>query len=519
MKKNIIYAVISGLLLSFGFTNCNQFEDVNTNPDQSTIVTSGMLATNLILAVMNESSISKTFLRDDMLSKYIAWTEGNDIDYLFNKLGRTDDFTEYSFDNMAVLGNVEKMIKFAPTEKLKNSYTALGHFIRVCKFFDLTMRVGDIPYSKAYKGESEEITSPAYDTQKDVFLGLLKELDDADQLFQSGENIDGDPVYGGDITKWRKAVNTLQLKILINLYKKSTDADLKVKERFQNIISNKPIFTSNADNLQIVHSDNSGQKYPFYKEGNNFIVYNQVSSIVIDTLKSLGDRRLFYYAKPTPKAVTQNLSSSNWDSYNGVNPTLTFSEIQSAVEGQNCSQLNSRYCELPVGEPTFLLSFAEMNFILAEASVRGFVSGNAKSYYETGIRSAMTFVAENTPDNSDYHHNMKINAEYVNNYLQGANVNFAANSAKQINQIIIQKYIATFLQSPFSGYFEYRRTGIPRIPINPLSNRNLPTDKMPVRWIYPQSEYNYNSENVTNAITRQYNGSDTENDLMWILKD
>lgn len=519
MKKKIIYIVIGSLLATLGFTNCNKFEDVNTNPDQSTIVTSGMLATNLILAVMNESSISKTFLRDDMLSKYIAWTEGNDIDYLFNKLGRTDDFTEYSFDNMVVLGNVEKMIAFAPNEKLKNSYTALGHFIRVHKFFDLTMRVGDIPYSSAFKGENEGITSPAYDSQKDVFLGLLKELDEADQLFQSGANMDGDPVYGGDITKWRKAVNTLQLKILINLYRKSSDSDLKVKERFQNIVNNKPIFTSNADNFQLVHSDNSGQKYPFYKEGNNFIVYNQVSSIVIDTLKSLGDRRLFYYAKPTPKAVSQNLSVSEWESYNGVNPTLTFSEIQSAVEGRNCSQLNSRYSELPAGEPTFLLSFAEMNFILAEASVRNLVTGNAKSYYETGIRAAMSFVAENTPDNSEYHHNMMITPDYINKYLQGVNVSFGSTSAKQINQIIIQKYLATFLQSPFSGYFEYRRTGIPKLPINPLSNRNLPADKMPVRWIYPQSEYNYNSANVTSAITRQYNGSDTENDVMWILKD
>ena len=211
-------------------------------------------------------------------------------------------------------------------------------------------------------------------------------------------------MYDGDVSKWRKAVNTLQLKILINLYKKSADAELKVADRFQKIVSGKPIFTSNDDNLQLVHSDNSGQKYPFYKEGNNFIVFNQVSSFVIDTLKVLGDRRLFYYAKPTVKSVDSGLEPTDWNAYNGVDPTLTFSEIQSAVETKNVSQLNLRYSELPEGEPTFKLSFAEMNFILSEAVVRGLLAGNAKSYYEQGIRAAMRFTADHTPDSYDYHH-------------------------------------------------------------------------------------------------------------------
>ena len=519
MKKNIVNRIALYILaLCMGLTACDSFEEFNTNPDKSTKVTSGMLATNLILGIMQEDGTTKTFLRDDMLSKYVAWTEGNDIDYLFNKLGRTDDFSNYSFENMAMLGNVEKMIGFAPNEKAKNSYTALGHFIRVWKFFDLTMRVGDIPYSESMKGE-EGVEYPAYDSQKSVFLGLLNELDLADQLFESGENFDGDPVYDGDVSKWRKAVNTLQLKILINLYKKSADAELKVADRFQKIVSGKPIFTSNDDNLQLVHSDNSGQKYPFYKEGNNFIVFNQVSSFVIDTLKVLGDRRLFYYAKPTVKSVDSGLEPTDWNAYNGVDPTLTFSEIQSAVETKNVSQLNLRYSELPEGEPTFKLSFAEMNFILSEAVVRGLLAGNAKSYYEQGIRAAMRFTADHTPDSYDYHHGMKITDQYISSYINGEKVTFATNASAQIAQIITQKYLATFLQTPFSGYFEYRRTGIPRFTINPQSNRNGPSDKMPVRWMYPQDEYNYNTENLKKAVDSQYNGVDTENELMWILKD
>ncbi|MDH6305679.1 hypothetical protein M2459_002565 [Parabacteroides sp. PF5-5] len=517
--KNKIYIFIVGLLLSGLFLNsCDNFEDYNTNPNESTKVTSSMLATNLILEVMKEHGTTKTFMRDDMLSKYIAWTEGNDIDYAFNKLGRTDDFWEYSFRAMALLNNVNRMIEFATSDKVKDSYTALGHFIRVSKYFDLTMRAGDIPYSESMGGD-EGVYYPAYDEQKAVFLGLLNELDKADQLFQTGDNFDGDPVYGGDVSLWRKAANVYQLKLLINLYKKSGDADLKVKERFQTIVSSRPIFTSNADNFQLVHSDRAGEKYPFYKEGNNFIVFNQISSIIVDTLKLLQDRRLFYYAKPTPQANENALSPSDWEAYNGVNPTLTFAEIQSAVEGKNVSQINNRYSQLPEGEPTFLLSYAEMNFILAEAVVRGLLSGDAKAYYEKGVKAAMTFTASNTPDESDYHHNMKITDDYIDTYLKGEHVAFASTADKQIRQIIMQKYITTFLQTPFNGYFEYRRTGVPALPINPLSNRNVPADKMPIRWMYPQVEYNYNTENVNAAVARQFNGTDTENEVMWLLKD
>ncbi len=512
MKKNIIYVCIAGLLvMGTGLNSCSNFEDYNTNPDVSTRVTSGMLATNLILNIMKETGDTKGFMRDKMLCKDISWTEENDIDYMFNKLGRFDE------SGMYILNNVDRMVGFATSEKLKNSYEGLGHFIRVYKFYRMTMNVGDIPYSEALQGDNG-IVEPVFDSQKSVFLGLLNELDEADRLFANGDNFDGDPVYKGDVTKWRKAVNVFQLRLLTDLYKKAGDTDLKIKERFQAVVS-RPIFTSNADNLQLVHADRSKEKYPFYKEGNSYLVYVQSTSIVIDTLKAYGDRRMFYYAKPSPKSVTDGISSSDWNAYFGVEATGTFAEIQASVEGKNISQINSRYTEEATGEPTYKLSYAEMNFILAEAVARGFLTGNAKSYYEEGIRAAMTFTASNTLDNPDYHHNMKITDDYITTYLQGSRVSFAATADQQIKQIITQKYLAHFLQAPFMSYYEYRRTGYPVIPINPASNRNIPADKMPVRWMYSQTEYDYNTTNVVSAVASQFGGSDTENEIMWILRD
>lgn len=516
-KKYIIGGMAAALLFPIGGCD-NNFDDYNTNPNESTTVTAGMLATELILKTtlvatrgnVSSQDIPKNFMKDDMLSKYVVWAESNDIDYAFNKLDRQ------SFSTMSILYNVEKMVGFAP-ESQKTAYQGLGHILRAYKYFDMTMRVGDMPYTEAMRGE-EGVKYPVYDSQESILAGLLDELDEADKLLKDASNFEGDPVYGGNAAQWRKAGNVLELKILLNLYKKTDNATLRIKERMQNIASNRPLFDSNDDNWQMVHSDNSGQKYPFYEEGNNYKSFPFLSTTIVDLLKRYEDRRLFYYAEVTPNAQSAGADAAQWSSYNGVEPSLIHTDIQEKTQSGEVSSVNARYLKLPEGEPTFLLSYGEMNFILAEAVVRGLINGDAKDYYEKGVRASMLFTATHTPDNAAYHHGMKITDEYINAYLQGTETAFASTAEKQIEQIILQKYIATFLQSPFSGYMEYRRTGYPQFIINPASNRNDPTDKMPVRWMYSQDEYNYNSESVNAAVSSQFGGVDDNNQIMWILK-
>ena len=123
-----------------------------------------------------------------------------------------------------------------------------------------------------------------------------------------------------------------------------------------------------------------------------------------------------------------------------------------------------------------------------------------------------------TPDNATYHHNRKLTDDYINSYLSSKEVAFAANFEEQLKQIIWQKYIMLFLQTPYTAFYEYRRTGVPEFPINPKSNRNTPTDKMPLRRMYPSDELDYNMDNVSQAIASQYGGSDDYMGIMWILK-
>ncbi|MFV0591453.1 MAG: SusD/RagB family nutrient-binding outer membrane lipoprotein [Draconibacterium sp.] len=502
----------TSLLLVFliSITGCQNFEELNTNPDLSIAVTPDMLATTLILDICrSEVATTKGFMQPYMLDKQILWTEfAQEMQY--NKLGRT------SFDSYVVLNNVEKMIDFSTEGTLRNSYTALGHFVRAWKFFNKTMEVGDIPYSQALLAESEGNVKPVYDSQKDVFLGIIGELDKADELFATGTEFSGDPVYDGDPVKWRKLVNTFQVNVLINLSKKAGDTDLRIAARLADIVANRPLMESNNDNFGLTYSDAVGQTYPFSKP-NPFTIYPIVSSTLTDKLIQTQDRRLFYYASPSSVKIAGGKTVSDWDAYVGVDPSTVYAEVGVIAGTRDYSTINDRYYA-PEGEPIGLISYAQLKFNLAEAAVRGLISSDAETQYNDGIKAAMKFVADNTADDALYHHNMKMDNAYIDAFPLTTPVKFEGTTQEKLEKILTQKYIATYLQIPRSAFYDNRRTGYPILPINPESNQNEPNDRLPKRWMYPQGELNYNSENVTEAISRQYS-SDDVNETMWILKD
>ncbi|WP_257666039.1 SusD/RagB family nutrient-binding outer membrane lipoprotein [Parapedobacter tibetensis] len=515
MKTLNIKTIVTCVILSGALVSCSHFDELNTNPDGSTIATSQMLATKLILNITRDDiSSEKGFMGHFMRDKYILWSEFAQGEQ-YNRIDRA------GFGKLTRLIDAEKMVEF--TEELDgaaaNSYKGLSHFMRAYTFFNATMEVGDIPYSDALKGESEDNIKPMYDTQKQVFVGILDELDEANNFFALGGSFEGDVIYGGDPVKWQKMVNSFALKVLINLYRKTGDAELRVAERFNDIVNNRPIFESNADNFQLVYSDQEHQRYPFHKLGNQFVIYPMVSDVLIDRLKALNDYRVFYFASPSEAQIENGASASDFAAYKGIDPAIVYASIGDILNSKDYSGVNARYTEIAEGEPVCLLNHAQIQLTIAEAVVRGWVSGDAQAYYADGIRASMHFVADNTPDEAAFHHNRQMDDAYIQAYPATDAVKLTGSAENQINQIVTQKYLGTFLQSPLSAFFENRRTGYPEFPINPASNENVPADRLPVRWMYPSDEINYNTENVREAIDRQFNGNDNVNELMWLLKD
>ena len=119
-------------------------------------------------------------------------------------------------------------------------FAAIGKFLKAYFLYDLTMNLGDIPVSDALKGLTN--VTPKYDTQKQVFQQILTYLEQANtemgSLKTTNYVLASDFYYGNDLSKWQKAVNAFKLRVLIQLSNKEADADLAIKTKFAETISN-----------------------------------------------------------------------------------------------------------------------------------------------------------------------------------------------------------------------------------------------------------------------------------------
>lgn len=516
--RNIICAVAAMGTVGMSTVSCTgKFDDYNTDKNATTKVTPAMLATNLILGITKPGGV-KYSIYNSMLAKQVVWCEGGSESNQYNALSRVGFGTYTDFTNC------QKMLMEAESqsEAVQSSYKGLAKFLKAYELYNLTMELGDIPYSDSNAGESGNFT-PKYDTQHDVFKQILADIEEAQTLFAQGGTFDGDPVYSGNPAKWRKACAALELKILINLSQKADDsdaADLNIKSRFASIATSGNLMASNDDNFMLVFSDASGQQYPLYQ--NQHLSFYATSSYITEPLKNLKDYRLFYYCSPAEGKIAQGVSESDWDAYPGLDPIVVQSDNNAKHADLMDCKPNQRYQE-PAGEPITRIGYMEQNFILAEAALRGWISGGnaaAADYYKKGIRASMEFIAEYTPAGTTYNHGHEITADYIDQYLAQPNVQLSQNFDDALEQILTQKYLGSYRQHMNNeSWYDHRRTGFPAWGLNPSTNLNDEKDKFPIRWMYSQDEIDYNKANLEEALNRQFGGNDGYNEKMWILNN
>lgn len=413
-----------------------------------------------------------------------------------------------SYGGYDILRQVKQMDTLAVAAG-NEAYVGLAHFFRAVIFSQLTEMFGDIPYSQALQATSGNST-PVYDKQEDVYLGVLNELEQANTIMANaaGKNlrITGDVIYGGNASQWQKAINAFRLRLLIHLSKKTNDTKLNVVQQFQTIMADAatyPLMTSNDDNAQIVFNTTATSNY--YPTYNSLSVVSTVSMEkgFVDTLKAKNDPRLFSFAEPIPGKTAGIIAS-----YAGVDAGLTSTDQQNSASVT--SLINKRYSNSMVNEPMMLIGYPEQEFLIAEAIARGWITGGRNSAtaadcYNEAITSSMQFYntyAKAGISNSD-----------ISTYLAQSNV--AYNNATAIQQIITQKYIALFVQSDFEPFVEQRRTGFPTFDVGAGTLNN---GIVPKRWAYPTKEYEQNGTNVKAAVQSQYGGTDDVNQAMWLLK-
>ena len=485
MFKKITQVIV--LCIAVGSLNSCNFDEFQDDPNRTVDATPGLLLTNLIVNSFNILDVTPM-----LTSRMLVYTDGLDLNQYYG--WNRSDFGAYN-----QLRQVVKMIEEAEESDLPN-YIALAKFFRAYHYYNLTMTFGEVPYSEALGGFNNNY-QPAYDKQEDIFAGILQDLEDANQEINvNGPALLGDVLFDGNLIKWKQAINSFRLRVLMTLSEKVGNTDIDVVSQFQLVAGNPgtyPVMQSNADDLALRYYDIAGNRYPYFENQNLTAAYIMEQTFV-NFMKDNQDPRLFSIGSITAVAESQGLDPSDYEAYGGLDGSVTFDELNQQRAAGIGSLVNSRYYTDPIGEPGVVMGYAELQFIFAEAAARGWISNNAEEFYNAGVLASMDFYNVDSGD--------------ANTYLSSS---FAAyDPSNALEQINTQKYLTYFFSGGWESYYNQRRTGYPTFS---TGEGTLNGDLIPVRWLYPEQESNLNLQNLEESLQRQFGGEDSINGLMWLL--
>lgn len=520
--KNISKLLLLPALVVVVMAGCKKsFDSLRQNPNKPVSVPASLL----LNGVLNS-------MYDAPYSDYEKWDQYFIINYDYYGNNRYDFGS--GADYYTTLTSVLKMEESAAAAGLPevNAYSAMGKFFRAYFFTKMSLEMGDIPMSQALQGLDN--LKPAYDAQSDVFKQAFQWLDDANTelgtLAKAGDNtLQGDFYFDGNLAKWQKVVNAYRLRLLIELSKKADDASLDVKGQFAKIVNNPsqyPIMQSADDNLQYVfiHPTNDYPQNPS-NFGFDALRYN-CSATYVGLLTSLKDPRVFITSEPAGALVAAGKSPTSFDAFVGASPGEDLGAMYIKANSGQYSLINRKhYYDTYTGEPSIQIGYPEQCFGIAEAINRGWITGDAESYYKAGIQASMAFY--NIPQSGAMtvyflhpgaslgtYDSYSVNVDFTTYYNQSS-VKYAGNNATGLTEILNQKYLAMFRHSGLEAYYQYRRTGVPVFTTGPGTGNS---GRIALRFQYNGNEKVGNTDNYQAALQSQYGGNDDINGVMWLLK-
>ncbi|MEG2573922.1 MAG: SusD/RagB family nutrient-binding outer membrane lipoprotein, partial [Bacteroides sp.] len=218
--KKIKYIVIASLFGAF-FTGCDDYLDINTNPDTSTtIIPEQSLPIVVFYAAQENYDHAEygNYLSQALTTggKSQTGTYAYKSGWEFLTMNRHPQWRRHFYD----IGiNVRELIK--ASEKMESSNFALiARTVRLMSTQLTTDVFGDMPLTEAYTG-----TSPKYDTQESIYAWMLQEADaliadyDNPALTQNPKNVQITPkmdrIFAGDLAKWKQFTIGLKARILL----------------------------------------------------------------------------------------------------------------------------------------------------------------------------------------------------------------------------------------------------------------------------------------------------------------
>ncbi len=376
---------------------------------------------------------------------------------------------------------------------------ALVGIQKVLAFSRLTDVFGDIPYSEAGLGSIEGIRQPKYDTQEFIYDDMLHILENAVATLNNGGNTSfgsADLMYAGDTEKWKKFANSLMLRLAMRLVKRD---ETKAQTWAQKAI-NGGVMTSNEDIAYLQMENNSNDQGPnvnqltkcFSSRHPNQI---KISKTFFDFLNDHNDPRIPVLCSTVDGNTDPALQSGQ--DINDDSRTDQHSKPNINIFGGSGIIIYDA--------PFFFQTYAEVEFMLAEAAYRWGLAGGSsqvENHYNAGVTAAMQYL-------SMYGHGVDIPQSEIDAYL-AANPFDMNNALKMINE---QYWVATF-GNGIESFSNWRRSGYPELTPMDVAN-SLTGGIIPRRFVYPGSEKLNNGEELQKAIDRLPGGDHNTSRVWW----
>lgn len=468
------------------------FSELNTNPNAANEINPDFQFSYCQLNTSGEryENWRAVLIYSSVMIQHFATTCGywNGDKYTYNA-GYSSSLYDRNYTN--TIKNMEDLLNtLNNSENADPARLGMARIWKAVTFHRMTDMYGDVPYSQAGRGFLDGIDKPLYDPQSEIYADMLNELGEGvAQLNGTGFGA-ADFVYGGDLDQWRKFGNSMMLRLGMRM----SEVDPAGAQGWVTKAIAGGLMESHMDDAFISHTNgpegvnrNGMGEVMDLANGSGGDDCARLSSTLVDWMTATGDPRLDVIGVVPANGGAHNGMPNGLDNTTiADNPTGTapedFSDVNPAI--------------IKVESPMMFQTHAEVEFLLAEAALRGWHSGDAATHYENGIRSAMK---------SWEHHGLTIDDASIDAYI-------AANPFDGTMSQIGWQYWAATIGNEYEAYSNWRRTGYPElVPVNYPGN--VTNGQIPLRLAISQGEASINDVNWEEARTRQGLGTDFSSHL------
>ncbi len=482
--KAFIKSTILCTLIGLSLSSCTKdFVKINTNPNESAAVAPQSLLGPAIYSVITANLDRNIRVNNEFVQ--VTVTRNDNREFHRYEVRATE--SEYMWRNWYLqLTNIRDIYNKAEEGRQAGYQTYQGISLILDAWVTslLTDTYGDIPYFEANLGYLNNNTTPTFDNQLDIYRDLMLKLERANTLLKEGaavssDNTGFDPIFGTDPAKWRKLGNSLYLRLLLRTaHKTELNSVDKIKEILEKNSTEYPLMTSNLESAILKFTNQEPYLNPFFNARDiDFNGDKGYSEFFINNLVELADPRLPIWSTEATLGVYAGMQSGY--------PKGSIPEIQSKFQ-------------LSLKGPALLgviMSYPEVELIIAELAEKGIVAKDANTHYQKGVQASIEMWGGVMP------------TTYFNN--AAANLTASSTQTARLKKIHLQKFF-TLMFTDFQQWFEYRRTGL----LDLYTGVGLLNDgKMPARFTYPLITQSLNKANYDNVVARI--GGDNINSLMW----